>query len=421
MEEFNMPRRNHNPTVFDKAAELIVEQLKAEGKPAVPQEILGEMCRTILSKVLETERDQHLGYERYNREGKTTSNSRNGYSTKTVKSQYGPIELAIPRDREGTFTPEVVKKNQVDISGLDDKIIGMYSSGMTDRDISNHIRELYGIEMSAQTISEITDTVIPELKEWQNRQLLRMYAYIYMDAAYFHVRENGSIVKKANYSAIGVNLFGQREVLGMWVGDAESASYWGRILNSLKARGVEDVFLFAVDGLKGLPEAIKAVYPKAKIQRCVVHQLRNCFKLIPWKDRRAVANDMKPIYNATTREAAELALDKFEEQWGNRYPKVISSWRDNWVELSTYYDLPTELRKLIYTTNAIEAYNRGLRKYTKARCIFPNQLGLEKALYLAMKNITKKWTGRVGNWTTILNELMLYFPDRVLPEDLEAL
>lgn len=416
-----MPRRNHNPTVFDKAAELIVEQLKAEGKPAVPQEILGEMCRTILSKVLETERDQHLGYERYNREGKTTSNSRNGYSTKTVKSQYGPIELAIPRDREGTFTPKVVKKNQVDISGLDDKIIGMYSSGMTDRDISNHIRELYGIEMSAQTISEITDTVIPELKEWQNRQLLRMYAYIYMDAAYFHVRENGSIVKKANYSAIGVNLFGQREVLGMWVGDAESASYWGRILNSLKARGVEDVFLFAVDGLKGLPEAIKAVYPEAKIQRCVVHQLRNCFKLIPWKDRRAVANDMKPIYNATTREAAELALDKFEEQWGNRYPKVISSWRDNWVELSTYYDLPTELRKLIYTTNAIEAYNRGLRKYTKARCIFPNQLGLEKALYLAMKNITKKWTGRVGNWTTILNELMLYFPDRVLPEDLEAL
>ena len=391
-----MPRRNHNPTVFDKAAELIVEQLKAEGKPAVPQEILGEMCRTILSKVLETERDQHLGYERYNREGKTTSNSRNGYSTKTVKSQYGPIELAIPRDREGTFTPKVVKKNQVDISGLDDKIIGMYSSGMTDRDISNHIRELYGIEMSAQTISEITDTVIPELKEWQNRQLLRMYAYIYMDAAYFHVRENGSIVKKANYSAIGVNLFGQREVLGMWVGDAESASYWGRILNSLKARGVEDV-LFAVDGLKGLPEAIKAVYPEAKIQRCVVHQLRNCFKLIPWKDRRAVANDMKPIYNATTREAAELALDKFEEQWGKRYPKVISSWRDNWVELSTYYDLPTELRKLIYTTNAIEAYNRGLRKYTKARCIFPNQLGLEKALYLAMKNITKKWTGRVGN------------------------
>ena len=421
MEEFNMPRRNHNPTVFDKAAELIVEQLKAEGKPAVPQEILGEMCRTILSKVLETERDQHLGYERYNREGKTTSNSRNGYSTKTVKSQYGPIELAIPRDREGTFTPKVVKKNQVDISGLDDKIIGMYSSGMTDRDISNHIRELYGIEMSAQTISEITDTVIPELKEWQNRQLLRMYAYIYMDAAYFHVRENGSIVKKANYSAIGVNLFGQREVLGMWVGDAESASYWGRILNSLKARGVEDVFLFAVDGLKGLPEAIKAVYPEAKIQRCVVHQLRNCFKLIPWKDRRAVANDMKPIYNATTREAAELALDKFEEQWGKRYPKVISSWRDNWVELSTYYDLPTELRKLIYTTNAIEAYNRGLRKYTKARCIFPNQLGLEKALYLAMKNITKKWTGRVGNWTTILNELMLYFPDRVLPEGLEAL
>ena len=416
-----MPRRNHNPTVFDKAAELIVEQLKAEGKPAVPQEILGEMCRTILSKVLETERDQHLGYERYNREGKTTSNSRNGYSTKTVKSQYGPIELAIPRDREGTFTPKVVKKNQVDISGLDDKIIGMYSSGMTDRDISNHIRELYGIEMSAQTISEITDTVIPELKEWQNRQLLRMYAYIYMDAAYFHVRENGSIVKKANYSAIGVNLFGQREVLGMWVGDAESASYWGRILNSLKARGVEDVFLFAVDGLKGLPEAIKAVYPEAKIQRCVVHQLRNCFKLIPWKDRRAVANDMKPIYNATTREAAELALDKFEEQWGKRYPKVISSWRDNWVELSTYYDLPTELRKLIYTTNAIEAYNRGLRKYTKARCIFPNQLGLEKALYLAMKNITKKWTGRVGNWTTILNELMLYFPDCVLPEDLEAL
>lgn len=416
-----MPRRNYTPTVFDKAADLIVEQLKTEGKPVAPQDILGEMCRTIISKILEIERDQHLGYERYNREDKQTINSRNGYSTKTVKSQYGPIELAIPRDRNGTFSPEVVKKNQIDISGLDDKIINMYGSGMTDRDISNHIRELYGIEMSSQTISEITDAVIPMLHEWQSRHLLRMYAYIYMDAAYFNVRENGSIVQKANYSAIGVNLFGQREVLGMWVGDAESASYWARILDELKARGVEDVFLFAVDGLRGLPEAIKAVYPNTLVQRCVVHQLRNCFKLIPFKDRRAVARDMKPIYQAPILEEAEYALDKFEETWGKRYPRVIKSWREHWPELSTFYKLPSKLRRLIYTTNAIEAYNRGLRKYTKARYIFPNELALEKALYLAMKNITKKWHGRVWNWTAILDQLMLCYPDRILPGDLDTL
>ena len=251
-----MPRRNHVPTVFDKAAELIVEKYAAEGKPAAPQDVLGEMCKAIMNKMMETERDQHLGYSRYDREEKATTNSRNGYSGKTVKSQYGPLELDVPRDRDGTFAPQVVKKNQVNVSGLDEKIISLYGSGMTDRDISNHVRELYGIEMSAQTISEITDAIIPVLKEWQNRPLRRIYAYIYMDAAYFNVRENGRIVQKANYSAIGVNLFGQREVLGMWIGDAESASYWARILDSLKSRGVEDVFLFAVDGLKGLPQAI---------------------------------------------------------------------------------------------------------------------------------------------------------------------
>lgn len=416
-----MPRRNHVPTVFDKAADLIIEQLRAEGKPPIPQDVLGEMCRAIMSRALEAERDDHLGYSKYNREEKSTSNSRNGYSKKTVKSQYGPIELDIPRDRDGTFDPKIVKKNQVDVSGLDDKIISLYGIGMTDRDISNHIRELYGIEMSAQTISEITDAIIPLIKEWQNRPLLRIYAYIYMDAAYFNVREDGRIAQKANYSAIWVNLFGQREVLGMWVGDAESASYWGRILNSLKSRGVEDVLLFAVDGLKGLPDAIKVVYPNAQIQRCIVHQLRNCFKLVPYKDRRAVARDMKPIYNAATREEAELALDEFEKQWGKRYPSVIKLWRDNWAELSTYYDLPVELRKLIYTTNAIEAYNRGLRKYTKAKCIFPNEIALEKALYLAMKNITKKWTGRVNNWNIILNQLVIYYPDRIQPRDLESI
>ena len=207
----------------------------------------------------------------------------------------------------------------------------------------------------------------------------------------------------------------------MWIGDAESASYWARILDSLKSRGVEDVFLFAVDGLKGLPQAIQAVYPNSLIQRCIVHQLRNCFKLVPFKDRRAVARDMKPIYQAPTREAAELALDTFEGQWGKRYPGVIRLWRDNWAELSTYYDLPQELRKLIYTTNAIEAYNRGLRKYTKAKCIFSTEAALEKALYLAMRNITQKWTGKVQNWNTILNQLMVYYPDRVLPGDLESI
>ena len=295
----------------------------------------------------------------------------------------------------------------------------MYGFGASDRVISKQMEELYGITLSPSAISQITDRILPDLNAWKNRPLQRMYAYVFIDAAYFNVREDGRNVKKANYSVIGVNMIGQREVLAMCIGTSESASYWGRVLERLKARGLEDVLLFGVDGLHGMVDAIHAVFPDALVQRCIVHQLRNCFKLVPYKDRRALAQDMKLIYRAPTLDSAEQALDELEAKWGAKYPRVIKAWRDNWNELSTFYSLPVEMRRLVYTTNAIENYNRGLRKYTKNSVQFPTEQALEKHLYLAMLRIIANGHGQVYCWHRILNQLLLQFGDRILPEDLE--
>lgn len=412
-------RENYIPDVFDKAAKEAVALCKKQGLPIDPKAIIRRMFGNILQEALKAELDSHLNYGRYDRKDKHTKDCRNGYSQKTVKSSYGDIDLSIPRDRDGSFIPQLVKKGQLDVTGIEDQVITMYARGMTDRDIHHTLADLYGVNVSSGTISEITDRIIPELQEWQNRPLRRIYAYVFMDAAYFNVRQDNHVVKKANYTAIGVNMLGQREVLGMWLGASESASYWARVLDELRSRGVEDILLFAVDGLKGMVEAIHAVYPQALVQKCIVHQLRTCFKLVPYKDRRALAKAMKPIYKATTREGAEAALDMLEEEWGRRYPRVIKTWRDNWEELVTYYDLPSPLRPLIYTTNTVENFNRGLRKYTKARPSYPDDMALRKLLYLAMKNITANWHKNVYRWTQILNQLMLEFPDRIHPDDLD--
>ena len=383
------------------------------------QEMLKDLLGDTLQGMLEAEMDNHLGYSKYDYQSKETTDSRNGFSKKTVTSSMGPITLDIPRDREGTFEPQAVKKNETDISSIEDQVLSMYAKGMTTRDISAHLRDVYGVEASAEMISHMTDRILPIAKEWQNRPLERKYAVVFMDAVHFHVRQDNQTVKKAVYVAIGIRLDGTKEVLGMWIGGNESAKYWLGVLNEIKNRGVEDILIISVDGLTGFVDAIAAVFPKAEIQRCIVHQIRYTTKFVSYKDIKPFMKDLKLVYQADTEELALSALDDLEETWGKKYPSSVASWRNNWPQLSTYFKYPVEIRKIIYTTNAIENYNRQLRKVTKSKTIFPTDDALFKSIYLAMIDITKKWTGKAWNWGQTLDQLCIYFEDRIQPEDLQ--
>ena len=385
------------------------------------QEMLKDLLGDTLQGMLEAEMDEHLGYTKYDYRNKETEDSRNGHSPKTVTSSMGEIALDIPRDRQGSFEPQVVKKHQTDISSIEDQVLSMYAKGMTTRDISDHLNSVYGVDASAEMISRMTDKILPMAKEWQNRPLDRKYAIVFMDAVQFNVRQDGHVVKKAVYVAIGVRLNGRKDVLGMWIGGNESAKYWLGVLNELKNRGVEDIMIISVDGLTGFVDAIGAVFPKTEIQRCIVHQIRYTTKFVSYKDIKAFTKDLKQIYQAATEELALQALDELEEKWGKKYPSSVSSWRNNWTELSAYFKYPQELRKIIYTTNSIENFNRQLRKVTKSRSIFPTDDALFKLLYLAMMDITKKWVGKSGtwNWGQILNQLMIHFEGRITQEDIE--
>lgn len=375
-----------------------------------------EMIGEVLENGLEAELDEELGYSKYDYKNKSGKNSRNGYSKKTMKTSYGDVEIDVPRDRAGEFEPQLVKKQQTSISGdIEEKIISMYAKGMSTNDISAHIEEIYGLEVSDSTISRVTDKILPIVKEWQQRPLEPIYAVVFMDAIHYHVRSEGRIVKKAVYIALGINMDGKKEVLGMYVGENESAKYWLSILNGLKNRGVEDILITCIDGLVGFPEAIAAVYPKTEIQQCIIHQIRNSTKYVSYKDIKALMADLKNVYAAVTEEAALEALDKFAEKWDQKYPKISLSWRSHWAELSTYFKYPQEVRTLIYTTNAIENFNRQLRKVTKSKSVFPNDDSLLKMLYLATIDITKKWTGRRKDWGQIRSQLEIFFADR-LPE-----
>ncbi len=373
------------------------------------QEMLRVLLGDTLQGMLEAEMDEKLGYSRYDYKNKETDDSRNGYSKKTVVSSLGEIDLDIPRDRKGEFEPQAVKKNQTDISNIEDQVLSMYAKGMTTRDISAHLRDVYGVDASAEMISHMTDRILPIAKEWQNRPLERKYAIVFMDAVHFHVREENQTIKKAVYVAIGVRLSGTKEVLGMWIGGNESAKYWLGVLNEIKNRGVEDIMIVSVDGLTGFGDAIDAVFPQAEIQRYIVHQIRYTTKFVNYKDLKPFVNDLKAIYQAPTEESALEALDELEEKWGKKYPSSVSSWRNNWPQLSTYLKYPEDIRKIIYTTNAIENFNRGLRKVTKAKTIFPSDDALFKSIYLAVIDITKKWTGAPWNWGQTLDQLCIYF------------
>lgn len=380
------------------------------------QALFKEMVGAVLENGLEGELDEELGYSKYDYRNKETDNSRNGYSEKTLKTSLGDLELAVPRDRKGEFEPQIVKKNQTTLRGdIEEKILSMYAKGMTTGDIEAHIREIYGIEVSDTTISRVTDKILPVVKEWQMRPLEEIYAVVFMDAVHFHVRSEGQIVKKAVYVALGVKLDGVRDVLGMWVGENESAKFWLGILNGLKNRGVTDILIACVDGLTGFTSAIEAVFPKTEIQQCVIHQIRNSTKFVSSKDIKALMADLKQVYAAIDEQAALYQLDRFDEKWSGKYPKIALSWRANWANLSTYFKYPQEVRTLIYTTNAIENFNRQLRKVTKSKSVFPTDDSLLKMLYLAMIDITKKWTGRRKDWGQIHSQLEIFFADR-LPE-----
>lgn len=374
---------------------------------------LKDMFKDVLQEMLEAELEAELGYSKGDKKNKQTDNRRNGYTQKTVKTQFGEIPLEVPRDRNGEFDPIVIPKNKRDISGIEEKVIALYGRGMSTRDIHEQIKEIYGIEISAEMVSKMTDSIIPYIKEWQNRPLSPIYPFVFMDAIHYKVREDGQIKNKAAYVVLGVNLDGFKDVLGIWIGENESAKFWLGVLNDLKNRGLQDVLIFSVDGLTGLKEAINAAYPKSEIQRCVIHQLRNSFKYVSYKHLREFASDFKSVYKAINEEEALDNLGELESKWGDKYPHAIKSWESSWDVLSPFFKYPQEIRTIMYTTNIIEGFHRQLRKVTKTKTMFPSDQALEKILYLASQNTIKKWTQRYKNWDLIINQLSIFFEERV--------
>ena len=412
-----MTRRKRSPEENERRAK-IRELLLSSNISSMDdiQDLFKETIAEFMENGLEAELDDELGYGRYDYRNKDTDNSRNGHSSKTLRTSYGDVEVAVPRDRKGEFEPQLLKKNQTSVSqDIEEKILSMYAKGMTTGDIETHIQDIYGIEVSDTTISRITDKILPIAKEWQQRPLEAVYAVALLDAIHYHVRSEGQIVKKAVYIALGINLDGKKDVLGMWVGENESAKYWATVLNGLKNRGVEDIFIACTDNLTGFSAAIGAVFPKTEIQNCILHQLRNSSKYVSYKDIKALMADLRSVYAAVDEPAALDALDAFSTKWETKYPKISRSWRENWANLSTYFKYPQEVRRLIYTTNSIEGFNRQLRKVTKTRSVFPTDDSLFKMLYLAMVDITKKWIGRQRDWSMIHAQLSIYFAER-MPE-----
>ena len=373
-----------------------------------------DMMKVMIEEFYQGELEEELGYTKYDYRNKDSNNSRNGYSSKKLKSSAGEIEVNVPRDRNGEYEPQVVKKHQNTIGqDLEAKIISMYAKGMTTSDIESHIEEIYGYQVSDSSITRITDKILPLVKEWQTRPLEAVYPIVFMDAIHYHVRSEGQIIKKAVYIAIGISSSGEKDVIGMWVGENESAKFWLSKLNELKSRGVEDILIACVDGLTGFSNAIEAVYPQTQIQQCIIHQIRSSTQFVSYKDIKALIADLKLVYKAATEENALLNLELFDEKWGKKYPKIAISWKNSWPRLSTYFKYPQEIRTLIYTTNTIEGYNRQLRKVTKNKSVFPTDDSLLKMLYLATQDITKKWTSRQREWGQMISQFQIYFEGRV--------
>jgi transposase-like protein len=404
------------PTMTLPTAERVQEELsqaKSMDDFFGKEGIFARLFAQTMEQMLEAELSEHLGYEPYEAKGRNSGNSRNGHYAKKVRTSAGETQIEVPRDRQGQFEPQIIQKYASNTNELEEKIIGLYAKGMSVRDIQETLAELYGVEVSAGSISTITDKVWSLVEAWQNRPLASIYPIIYLDALHLKLRQEGKVESVAVYIVLGVDLEGHRDVLGHWLGTgAEGANFWLSVVSDLHSRGVQDIFIACVDGLTGFTEAITAIFPLAQVQRCIIHQIRNSLKYIPWKDRKAFMADLKLIYQAATRETAEARLADLAQRWGEQYAIAVRSWQTNWAELSTFFDYPAQIRRLIYTTNTIEGYNRQLRKVLKNKASFPNGEAARKILYLANQNITRKWTSPIYNWPTILNQLAIRFEGR---------
>jgi len=377
------------------------------------QEFFQNLFKQGVQEMLQGELDEHLGYEKHSPEGYNTGNSRNGTSKKKVKTEsLGDMVLNIPRDRNASFEPRLVPKHQRMSEKIEEVIIGMYSRGMTTRDIEDQVKEIYGVEVSEGTISNVTNRLIDNIKQWQIRALNKVYFVLWMDGISLKIRSNGKVINKTIFLVIGLNNEGMKEVLGMWINETESASFWLTVLTDLKTRGVEDILIACTDNLKGFTDAIKSSYPKTITQLCVVHQIRNSCRYVVWKDKKEFVADLKAVYEASNEQAAADALNQFEAKWGKKYGYAVQSWRTNWEDLTHYFQYPPEIRKIIYTTNVIESLNSGIRKYTRSKNVFPDDSSAMKAVYLAINNLEKKWTKTIRDWGAILNQFIIIFEDR---------
>lgn len=395
----------------------LLDRLIADYKK--PEDLIGEngllkqLTKALLERALESELTDHLGHEKHSPVAAKGGNVRNGKSAKTIKGEFGKLPIDVPRDRDSSFEPIILPKGQTRFTGFDDKIISLYARGMTTREIQGHLEEIYGVDVSPTLISSVTDAVADEVKIWQNRPLDALYPIVYMDAVRVKVRDNGHVLNKAVYLALGVTMDGIKEVLGMWVAENEGAKFWLQVVTELNNRGVQDIFIACVDGLKGFPEAIETVFPRTQVQLCLVHMVRHSLRYVSWKQRKEVAADLKTIYQAATVEQAEMNLTTFEAKWDKTHPSIGQSWRRNWERITPFFAYPAEIRKVIYTTNAIESLNMSLRKVTKNRGSFPNDAAMLKLLYLALNNIAKKWTMPIRDWKAALNRFSILFGDRL--------
>ena len=396
--------------------ELIDNLLKDYKKP---EDLIGEngllkqLTKQLLERAMAAELTEHVGYEKHDPAGRNSGNSRNGTSAKTLKGNFGTLPIEVPRDRNGTFEPQIIDKHQTRFTGFDDKIISLYARGLSTREIQQHLEEIYQVEVSPALISSVTDEVIDEVKAWQNRPLEELYPIVYLDALQFKVRDGAHVRNKAIYVAIGVKLNGLKEVLGLWIAQTEGAKFWLQVMTELKNRGVNDIFIACVDGLKGFPEAIETVFPQTEVQLCIVHLVRYSLNFVGWKQRKEVARDLKTIYTAATEVEAEARLAEFAAKWDAKFPTISKSWRTNWARVIPFFAHPPEIRKVIYTTNAVESLNMSLRKVTKTRSSFPNDEAVLKLLYLALRNIAKKWTMPIQNWKDALNRFAIVYENRM--------
>lgn len=402
-------QRDHHPILNQVLTPEFLKQFKDSGELNAFME---QLYARAMEQMLEGEMDSHLGYEKHSAEGINSGNSRNGKTSKTVKTTLGEIDLEIPRDRNSSFEPVLIPKRSRKVEAIEDIIISLYAKGMTVRDIEAQIREVYGYNISDATISNVTSKVQTLITEWQNRPLSSVYFVVWMDGIVFKVRQNGKVINKTIYLAVGLNSEGHKEILGMWLGENESASFWMGVLTDMRSRGVEDILITSTDNLKGFTEAIVSIFPQSVTQICVVHQIRNASRYVVWKDKKQFAADLKTVYTAANKDLAWTALEALEEIWGKKYPHAIKSWKANWTDLSHFFNFPLEIRTMIYTTNIIENLNGKIRKYTKAKMSFPDDASVQKSVFLALREITKKWTLPVRNWSLLVNQFINIFGER---------